>query len=62
MKLWNSQIYENCQLSYNLNYSNFFQVFVHIFEKHTIREIFPKYIDPVTATGWEKMSLPNVFF
>ena len=56
----NSQIFENCQLRYSLNYSNFFQVFVHIFEKseeHIIRKIFPKFIDQVTPTEWGK----NVF-
>ena len=42
----------------------FFQVFVIFFEKleeHIIRKIFPKYMDPVTSTGCQKMSLPNAF-
>ena len=33
VKFRNSQIYENCQLWYILNYFNLFRVFVHIFEK-----------------------------
>ena len=33
VKFRNSQIYENFQLWYSLNYSTFFQVFVHIFQK-----------------------------
>ena len=59
-KLRNSQIFENCQLWWSLNYSNFFQVFAHIFEKseeHISRRIFAKFMDPVTSTRWEK----NVF-
>ena len=39
MKLRNSQIYEQSfQLLHNLNYSSFFQVFVHISEIHTIQK------------------------
>ena len=49
VKLRNSQIHENCQLWYNLNYINFSQGFQHIFEIHIIRKIFLKYIDPVTT-------------
>ena len=41
-------------LWYNLNYSNFFQVFVHIFEIHIIRKIYPKYMNPATSTAWDK--------
>ena len=48
-KLRNSQVHKNYQLWYSLNYSNFFQVFVNIFQKHIIRKIFPKYMDPVTC-------------
>ena len=61
----NSQIFENYQLRYSLNYSNFFQAFVHIFEKseeHIIRKIFPKFIDPVTSTGWEKNVFVKFFY
>ena len=53
-KLRNSQIFKNWQLWYRLNYSNFFQVFVHIFEKsaeHIIRKIFLRFMDPVTSAG-----------
>ena len=48
-KLRNSQIYDNYKLSYSLNYSSFFQVIVHTFEKVIIRKIFPKYMDPTTS-------------
>ena len=53
-----------------IKYSNFFQVFVYIFEIHLIPKIFPKYMDPVTSTGWGKkkskskdnyLSFPVVF-
>ena len=59
VKLRNLKIYENVQLIYSLNYSNFFQDFVYIFEKPIIRNIFPRYMDPGTSAGWEKMSLRN---
>ena len=39
-----------------LKNSNFFQVFLQIFEIHIIRKIIPKYMDSVISTGWEKMS------
>ena len=38
-----------------LDYSNFFQVFVHIFEIDIIRKTYPKHMDPVTSTEWEKI-------
>ena len=57
----NYQIYENCQLWHNLNYSNFIQVFVHIFEIHIIRKIFLKYMDPITSTVWDKNFLATCF-
>ena len=64
VKLRNSLMYESCKLWYSLNYFNFVQVFVRIFEKaeeYIIQKIFPEYMDPVTSRGWEKMSLPNDF-
>ena len=61
MKLRDSQIYENCQLLYNLNYFNFFQGFVHIFEIHIIRKLFPKDMNPVTSTEWEKNIVTHAF-
>ena len=60
VKLRDSQNYEKYQ--YVLNYYHFFYVFVHLFRKHIIQKIFPNYMDPVTSIGWEKMSLPNIFF
>ena len=60
VKLRNSLMYESCKLWYSLNYFNFVQVFVRIFEKaeeYIIQKIFPEYMDPVTSRGWEK----NVF-
>ena len=62
VKLRNSQIHENCQLRYVLNYSNLFYVFLHIFGKHITRKIFPKFIDPVTSMGWVKNALDKCFF
>ena len=56
VKLRNSQIWENYQLLYNLNYSNFFQIFLHILEINIIWKIFLKYMDPGFSTGWEKSS------
>ena len=38
-KLRNSQIYKSDQPWYTLNYSNFYQVFVHIFEIYIVRKI-----------------------
>ena len=58
VKLTNSQIYEDCQHWYKLNY---FQVFVPTFEKHLIRKIFPKYMDPVTSTRWKKCPCQKFF-
>ena len=48
-KLRNLLIQENCQFWYKLNYSNFFQALVCIFEIHLIRKIFPKYIDTFSS-------------
>ena len=64
-KLRNSQIFENCQLWYSLNYSNFFQVFVLIFEKleeHIIWKMFSKFMEPVISTGWEKNAFAKFFY
>ena len=61
VKLRNSQIYENCQLWYNLNYSNFFQAFVQIVEIHIFWKLYSMYMNPVTFTGWEKNTLPHAF-
>ena len=56
-KLRNLQIYENCQLWYSLNYSNFLQVIVLISKKVIIRKIFPKYMGLITSTRLLKKCL-----
>ena len=53
-----------CQLLYSLNYSNFFQAFVPIFEKldgRTIRIIFPHFMDPVASMWWEESVFAKCF-
>ena len=59
LKLRNSQIYKDCQLWYNRNYFSFFKK--ACIEIHTVRKIFPKYMDPVTSTGWEKNFFTTCF-
>ena len=64
VKLRNSQIYENYQLWCSLNYSNFFQDFVRIFEKpgkHIIRKIFYKVHGSSYICRVGKMFLQNAF-
>ena len=64
VKFRNSQIYENCQLWYSLNYSNLFRVFIYIFEKLEeliIQKIFLKCMDAVTSTEWENNVFPKCF-
>lgn len=60
-ELRNSQICEESQLWYNLNYFNLFQVFVHIFEVHTIQKTILKYMDSVASKGETKISLSYAF-
>ena len=60
VKLSISQIHENCQLWYNLNYINLSQGFQHIFEIHIIGKIFLKYIDPVTTLQGGKKNESNI--
>ena len=64
VNLRNSQIYENYQLWCSLDYSNFFQVFVRIFEKpekHIIRKIFYEVHGSSCICRVGKMFLQNAF-